>query len=189
MFDLFASASGRAAHGAGEKGHDALFDLFLRPVPELSANRREHEPVQHSDDRADAECELAIAYTVNVRLQSLDGVAPDPLEAGIEPIPCFRRIDPSPRDDAYDVEVTTPHRQRAHHWPSERCRHLLDGGSSGQRVHLRLLRGQVTLERVLDRRVAQRLQRAKVVTHGRDIRPGGFGELAQYNAVFSALGD
>ena len=34
-----------------------------------------------------------------------------------------------------------------------------------------------------------RLTIVNVVTHGRDIRPGGFGELAQYNGVFSALGD
>ena len=80
-----------------------------------------------------------------------------------------------------------PHGERAHHRPREGQREIVERGLRAERAHRLLLGGQVTVERILDRSVAERLQRAEVVAHRRDIGLGGTRQLAESDAILAAF--
>jgi hypothetical protein len=126
---------------------------------------------------------------VSVRVVGRATLPAAAVEGGIEPIPGFRRIDPTAGDDAQHVEIAASPGQGANDRATEGCRDLLDRGPGRERAHLRLLGVEVTLQRVLDRRIAERLQRPEVVADRRDIGPGGLRELAQHHAALPALGE
>ena len=86
-------------------------------------------------------------------------------------------------------QVTTPHGQRAHHRSREGRRQRLERDVGAERANRLLLSVQIALERMLDRRVTERLQRAEVVAHRRDVGLSGIGQLPESHAFLAALGE
>ena len=72
---------------------------------------------------------------------------------------------------------------------SESIRQFLERRLGAQRVHRRLLRVEVLLESVLDRGVAERIQRAEVVAHRRNVGLGGIRELSERDPLLAAFSE
>ena len=125
----------------------------------------------------------------DVCLQDTHDIGPNQVKSGIEPIPSLRRIDPCPRNDAHHREITTSHGQRAQHRRSERSRQRLERRFGTECAYRRLLCVEIVLERVLDRRITERFQRAEVVAHRCDVRFSGIRQLAEGDAVFAPFGE
>jgi hypothetical protein len=163
------------------RGGFLLGQIFLiEPAPERRA-------VQQPCHAARAEDQLLVFDPRNVCLQRREEIATNPIEPGVEPIPSLWRVDCDPRDDTDDGEITTSHYQRAHHRPSEGRRYRLERGLGTQRADRVLMSIQVALQRVLDRRVTERFQRAKVVAHCRDVGLSDDRKLSQSHAILTAL--
>ena len=116
-------------------------------------------------------------------------VGTNPIEPGAKPVPSPRWIDTAARDDAHHREIATPRAQRMHHRSSERRRQLLERGLGAERAQGLLLSVEVALQRIFDRGVTQRFQRAEVVAHGSDVGVCGIRQLAEGHALLAALGD
>ena len=84
---------------------------------------------------------------------------------------------------------TTTDGQRPQHRSSERVGQFLERRVGTERAHHRLLRIQVLLECVLERLIAERIQRAEVVAHRRDVGLGSVRELSERDAVLAAFGE
>src|SRR5581483_3043441 len=82
-----------AAKGSGQNRHEHPLDLVLRATPELTPERREHQPVQQAGGTTNPEDELPIVDVGKVGPENLDDSATDAVEAGTEPIPALRRIE------------------------------------------------------------------------------------------------